>query len=624
MPPFLRRIRAQSLVRRGTRYLTDAARAFERAPVEIVILIVVAVAYSHTVQTDTSAIPMMELAIAGLLLMAFAWTGTLLHALGAWTARGRRIVTLAGAVVAGLYAWHVLDLERGTEGWRAAMVLTAATLWVVAVPALAGEPGRRLEGATDRVRAVAGRVLLRAIGAGLYAVALYAGLALALAAIDTLFELGLDYRIYAHVAGWIFLVLAPWLVIAGLPEYAQPVEPRRELAGVARRMLTFLLPPLVALYYAILYAYTIRIAITGEVPQNLVSPLVIAAGVLAALALFLFDPRAREEGWSRLLRAAPPLFLPLAALGIYAVSLRVGQYGWTEFRLLRVIVLAGLALLAAAGTVQLVRGRRFSLHGAPAAFAALMVLAAVGPWSVIAVSRSSQQARLDSALRQAGVDPAVPSVAVEPPRARGPARPVAAPGPGPEAATPELTTIPRDLYWDLRSTALYLAEQHGVETLPPALASVADSPEARFDLPARAGLRPEPTPADADRALRLRLARWTPVPLAGATAHYVSAPGRPGVAAGRAALVPGTTLLRIVADGEAYTVDLERLSREPADPARRTGEWGELSPDVAALPVHDGRGAHRGTLIVLMANLQSEGDALDLRLLEGLLILDAP
>jgi hypothetical protein len=621
MPPLLRRIRAQSLVRRGTRYLTDAARAFERAPVEIVILIVVAVAYSHTVQTDTSAIPMMELAIAGLLLMAFAWTGTLLHALGAWTARGRRIVTLAGAVVAGLYAWHVLDLERGTEGWRAAMVLTAATLWVVAVPALAGESGRRLEGATDRVRAVAGRVLLRAIGAGLYAVALYAGLALALAAIDTLFELSLDHRIYAHVAGWIFLVLAPWLVIAGVPEYAQPVEPRRELAGVARRMLVFLVPPLMALYYAILYAYTIRIALTGEVPQNLVSPLVIAAGVLAVLALFLFDPRPRESGWSGLLRAAPPLFLPLAALGIYAVSLRVGQYGWTEFRLLRVIVLAALALLAAAGTVQLVRGRRFALHAAPLTLAALLVLTAAGPWGVPAVARASQQARVDAGLRQAGLDPATPSVPFVPPRSQ--ARLAGSPGPGAAPAV-ELRAIPRDLYADLRITALYLVEHHGIEALPPALASVANSPESRYDLAARAGLRPEAAPGQAEGALRLRLARGTPVPLAGATAHLVYASARPGEPPGRASLVPGTTLLRIVADGEAFTVDLRRLVSEPADQGSGTGDAVELSPDAAALPVHDGRGAHRGTLIVLMANLQSEGDALDLRLLEGLLILDGP
>jgi hypothetical protein len=622
VPSSLRRLWARAPVQRGTAYLADAARAFERAPVEIAILIVVAVTYSHTVQTDTSPITLLEIGIAGLLLMAFAWTGTLLHALAAWTARGRWIATLAGVVVAGLYAWRVLDLERGTEGWRAAMILTAAALWVVAVPALAGEPGRRLEGATDRVRAVAGRVLLRAIGAALYAAALYAGLALALAAIDTLFELGLDYRIYAHVGGWIFLVLAPWLVIAGLPEYAQPVEPRRELAGVARRMLAFLVPPLLVLYYAILYAYTIRIAITGAVPENLVSPLVIAAGVLAVLGLFLFDPRARESRWSRLLRAAPPLFLPLAALGIYAVSLRVGQYGWTEFRLLRVIVLAALALLAAAGTVQLVKGRRFALHAAPLALAALLLLAAAGPWSVPAVARASQQARVDAALRQAGVDPTMPRVPVEPPPAPGQARPVVGPGPGAPTGV-ELRTIPGDLYTDLRSTASYLAAHHGVEALPPALASVAGSPDARVDLAARAGLRPEPAPRQTERAPRY-LARGTPVPVAGATVRQVFASAEPGGPDGGATLVPGTTLLRITADGEVFTVDLRRLGSEPADEGSRTGERAELSPDDAVLPVHDGRGARRGTLIVMMVNLQTEGDELDLRLLEGLLILDTP
>lgn len=623
MPSFLLRLPARALVQRGTVYLADAARSFERAPVEIVILIAVALAYSHTVQTDSSPIALMEITIAGLLLMALAWTGTLLHALGAWTARGRRIITLAGAVVAGLYEWRVLDLERATEGWRAAMVLTAAALWVLAAPALAGEPGRRLEGATDRVRAVAGRVLLRAIGAALYATALYVGLALALAAIDTLFELGLDHRIYAHVGGWIFLVLAPWIVIAGLPEYAQLVAPRRELAGVARRMLAFLVPPLLTLYYAILYAYTIRIATTGELPTNLVSPLVIAAGVLAVLALFLFDPRARESGGGRLLRAAPPLFLPLAALGIYAVSLRVGQYGWTEFRLLRVIVLAALTLLAAAGTVQWVKGRRFTLYAAPLAVAALLLLAAVGPWGVPPVARASQQARLDAALRQAGVDPTTPRVPVEPPRVSDQPRPAASPGPG-AAEGVELRTISQDLHADLRSTALYLAEHHGIEALPPALASVAGAPETRYDLAARAGLRPEPTSGDVDRSMGLYLPRGTPVQVPSATAHLIYASATPGAAAGRATVVPGTRLLRIDADGEPFTVDLRRLGPEPARQESRTGQPAELSPDAAALPVHDGRGVRRGTLIVLMANLQAEGDELELLHLEGLLILDRP
>jgi hypothetical protein len=585
---------------RAGRYLVDAGRALKQAPVEVSALIVVALVFSRTVQADGDPRPFFETAIVALLIIAAAWTGTLLHALGAWSVRRRWLATGAGAILAGLYGWLVLDLERGTEGWRAFMLVAAAALWLLAVPALAGPRGRLLEGATDRVRAVASRVLLRGFGAALYAAALYAGLALALAAIDTLFELGLDDRIYAHVAGWIFMVLGPWIVLGAVPEYAQPVEPRREVATVVHRMLTYLVPPLLLLYYAILYAYTIRILLTGEVPKNLVSPMVIAAGVLAALALFLFDPRSREAGWSRVLRAAPPLFLPLAVLGVYAVTLRVGQYGWTEFRLLRLIVLAALGLLAAAGTVEALRRSRFTLYVAPLAGAALLFLAAIGPWGVPALARASQQARLDAALREAGVDPAATA---------------------PTAALEE-RTVPHDVYRDIGSTAGYLARSHGVAALPPVLAVHLTSREDIANLAAHLGLRSEPAPTDPDRGASASLARGTEVRLDGATVYRVSYTSRTRAATGHLSVVPGTTLLRVSVTGETLTADYGQLAATLY--AGPDGGRAELPPDAAHLVLRDSAGSRRGTLIVLDVSLQGERGVLSLRYLEGLLLLDGP
>jgi hypothetical protein len=585
---------------RAGRYLVDAGRALQQAPVEVTALIVVALVFSRTVQADGDPRPFFETGIVALLIIAAAWTGTLLHALGAWSGRRRWLATGAGAILAGLYGWLVLDLERGTEGWRAFMLVAAAALWLLAVPALAGPRGRLLEGATDRVRAVASRVLLRGFGAALYAAALYAGLALALAAIDTLFELGLDDRIYAHVAGWIFMVLGPWIVLGAVPEYAQPVEPRREVATVVHRMLTYLVPPLLLLYYAILYAYTVRIVLTGEVPKNLVSPMVIAAGVLAALALFLFDPRSREAGWSRMLRAAPPLFLPLAVLGVYAVTLRVGQYGWTEFRLLRLIVLAALGLLAAAGTVETLGRRRFTLYVAPLAGAGLLFLAAIGPWGVPALARASQQARLDAALREAGVDPAATA---------------------PTAALEE-RTVPHEVYRDIGSTAGYLARSHGVAALPPALAVHTASREDIPDLAARLGLRSEPAPPDPDRGTSASLARGTEVRLDGATVYRVVFTSGSRADTGHLSVVPGTTLLRVSVTGETLTADFGPLAETLyAGPG---GGRAELPPDAAHLVLRDNAGSRRGTLIVLDVSLQGERGVPSVRHLEGLLLLDGP
>jgi 4-amino-4-deoxy-L-arabinose transferase-like glycosyltransferase len=170
-------------------------------------------------------------------------------------------------------------------------------------------------------------------------------------------------------------------------------------------MAAFLVPPLLVIYGAILYAYVIRIGITGEVPKNLVSPMVLAAGGLAALALLLFDPRPERGPADRALRWAPPLFLPLSVLGAAAILMRVDQYGWTEFRLLRLLLLLVMAGLAAAASLLLVRRRRFPLHVMLLVLAAALVLTASGPWGAVAVARRSQQARLDTALPDRGHRP---------------------------------------------------------------------------------------------------------------------------------------------------------------------------------------------------------------------------
>lgn len=596
------------LAGRARLYLTDAARAFERAPVEVTVAVCLAIAFSVAIEMGGDAFrAWTELAVAGALIVAAAWTGTLLHTLwggGSTALRRRWIITGGGAVVIALYALFVLDFERDAEAWRALMIVGAAVLWIVAAPVLAGPIGT----AVDRVRTVAGRLLLRTLGALLYCAALYAGLALALAAINTLFELNLSGNIYAHVFGWIFLVLAPWIVVGGLPEYAQPVEPRAEVAGVVHRMTAFLVPPLLILYYGILYAYAVRIAVTGEVPKNLVSPMVLTAGLLAAAGLFLFDPHPRSGSSTqfRSLRAAPPLFLPLAALGIWAITLRVSQYGWTEFRLLRLLLLGVLAALALGATLQLIRRQRFALHIAPLLAAGVLLLAAVGPWSILAVSRHSQQARLTRALEAVGVDASVTT----------PATSVAWPD------DVEARPVPAEAYDDISSTARYLASHHGRQALPPLLAAQVGGDRDIHDLAGGIGLRREAPATSPDRGMGAQFGAGMTIELEGFTVRRVmTTPSRgPGPTTdGGVVAVQDSLRLRMRVGDEVFVADLATLVASLAvEPDHRPTV---LRPDAAGLDVTDGDGRHRGSLLVLDIWLNSVAGVIRLERLDGLLLL---
>lgn len=382
-------------------YLRDAAAAFQNAPAEVALAVLAAALLSYSIEYDHDIAIWMHIAVGIFISFASAWCGTLLHAMGAIDQRRRWTITIVGALAAAAYLLLIDEPLLQSENWRAFMIVAGLVALVFAAPAWV----RSDHPASLRLRRINGRFLLRTIGIGLYGLALFAGLALALSAIDKLFELKLKGEIYAHTFGWIMLVLVPWVIAGGLESYVRPLNEESDVARVVQRLTAFLVPPLLVLYYIILYVYAVRIAITGELPKNLVSPMVLAAGLLTALAVILFDPLPGDaRAGHRALRVAPAFFLPLVPLGIWALAARINEYGWTEFRLLRVILLALLLVLALLATAQLVRRRPFALRVIPALLGAAVVLAVVGPWNVLAASRRSQQHRLAEALRAARVD----------------------------------------------------------------------------------------------------------------------------------------------------------------------------------------------------------------------------
>jgi hypothetical protein len=341
-------------------------------------------------------------------------------------------------------------------------------------------------------------------------------------------------------------------------------------------------------------------AITGEVPKNLLSPMVLAAGVLGALTLYLFEPRPDEAQESRFLRFGPPLFVPLAALGAWAITMRVGQYGWTEFRLVRLIALIVLGALAIGASVQLARRRRLALHVAPLALVATLLLAAVGPWSVLRQARRSQQARLATVLETAGVS--APRTSTDP-------------------AAPRM--VPADVYDQLRSIARYLAENFGPEALPPLLAVHARDRDAIFDLPQRIGLARATRPGERGPVRTAQLAPDAGVDIGGFTVRrvVVADPRRGPSAAAATAAVVESTQLRIRNGDEVLWASLSGVTALLATAPE--SRWAiDLSADQARLDVTDSAGRRRGTLVLISLTGGTEAGQLTLHSLEALLLLD--
>ncbi|MEJ2216365.1 MAG: DUF4153 domain-containing protein [Gemmatimonadota bacterium] len=623
------------LTRTLRRTLRDAAVALRVAPVEVALGVAMAVTWSLALASDQNAVMKAWMEIATLCLLAggIAWIATLLHGLGVLSATRRWLLTLAGFAAAVVYDSTLLDFDRGTEGWRATLLVAAVALGITLVPLAATPAG---DARDRRFREVNLRLITRVVGVALYAAALYFGLALAISAVNSLFELHLNTKIYGHVFGAIAFGLVPWIVVGGAPAITAPPGPPAEGMRVLRRFGVYLFLPLLAIYYLILYAYMVRIAATGELPRNLVSPLALLAGLIGAVGVMMFagageagagEGAQASEGaqagaapsantdtpWA--IRMASPLFLPLGILGIWAVGVRVAQYGWTEPRYLRVAVLVALLLLAVLGTWAIVRRRRLLAYPVPLVLLVAALLCALGPWSASAVARRSQQARLAAGLRLADVDTAaVPAV---------------------------VRSVPDSVYRTIESTGDFLAGHFGNGAVAAVAGHAVVPPERAVpDLAAALGLAARPMPGAA-RFANARLDGPVPTDALGTGQLYViERPARHESLLPTGVVGGDSTLLRLELGGRALSADLAGLaawtlaadsgapaatarpaprSRGPRMPTRSSAA--RLRLEDATLPLRDADGRTAGRFVVRWLNVQGDSTGVRVLQVEGVAVV---
>lgn len=565
-------------------YAADARSAFSAAPVEVALGVLLAVALSVEVRSSGyTEKEFARLMVSVALALPLVFALSVLRARGVVSAAARwgaTVVILAACAAFGALAFHE---DRQADGWRWALLAGAAVMLLILTAALQapgvhrdserGPPGAGRERRQEW--AFAWRVVVRLVGVGLYSVALFGMLAGAVAAVVSLFDLSKPDHLYTDLAGAVFFAFAPWIFVGGIHRLSAPAP--EGVPEPVSRLGRWLYAPVLVVYLLVLYAYAARVLVTGELPRNLVSPLVIAAGLIGLIGAVLLEPvHADEEhrGLSMLVRAVPTLLLPLVPLAAWALLARLEEYGWTEFRYVRLAAVVAIGVLAVMGTIRLVRRRPPLLTAVPAVFAAVLLLSALGPWSAPAVSRRDQTARLRAALSEARVDP--------------------------RRLPRDTVTVDSALYVRINSGAAYLVEAHGtgaLRTVVPAADSTRGTWRIAETMGIRGGCRPS-RPVFATVA-------WDggAAGVMGGTVQQVSMHG-PDTIARRM----GGATLRLWLQGEGVGVDAGgwRASADLA-PLRRTLETGvgcepegraTFSAADALVPLRDASGAVRGQLLV--------------------------
>jgi len=340
--------------------------------------------------------------------------------------RSGRIRPAHAHILAGLAAAAAIGLGgTGLEhedafAWRFGLAALAAVMLPFIAAAVAAR-GERLVGFSDFVRRFSEETTASALlcGAAIVALVVLVGSTQALFGVSRIAGVQIDRLGVDAVAAVIALCALAYLhrLLPGSGPARVPELWRRLIARVAAPFLVAML--------GLLAVYEIWVIARGQLPANLISPLIVAAGAIGFASTLVIESlvAVREQralspadphpwtaaGPVRLSRAFAAILLALLPLAMWALWVRVDQHGLTPMRAARMYALACLGLLALWGTLRWLRRRPPLTWEIPLCTAMVALVASVGPASVVELSIRSQAARLEQTLVEFGVSTALPA-----------------------------------------------------------------------------------------------------------------------------------------------------------------------------------------------------------------------
>jgi hypothetical protein len=222
---------------------------------------------------------------------------------------------------------------------------------------------------------------------GFYSGVIFAGLSIAILAVD-------NGHLFVFIAG----IFNTSYFLANFPRQFDGLANENSTYTTAIKNLSkFILIPIVGIYFLILYAYSVKILATWELPQGWVSSLVLGfsvAGIFTYLLNYLlvkFDDSNIVSGFRRWFFY---VLLPMVVLLFAGIGRRISDYGVTEERY--VVATAGVWLLLV--SLYFIISKKDNIKFIPISLSAFALLTVLGPFSTFKVSERSQTGRLEAVL----------------------------------------------------------------------------------------------------------------------------------------------------------------------------------------------------------------------------------
>lgn len=241
-------------------------------------------------------------------------------------------------------------------------------------------------------------LFLRLVAGGIFSATLFAGLSLAILALNMLFGLTIAEEIYARLWMLIVFVFFSWYVLAGIPSDPGGLATVNDYPQVIKVFAQYILAPLVAIYLSILLAYLFKVVVTTQWPSGWIGYLVSSVAAAGLFSLVLLHPvveRAEDRWVNTYARFFNVLLLPAIVMLLLAIYKRVDQYGITENRYFLAVLAFWLAFIALHG----IFAKKRTIKVIPMTLCLVAFLSSFGPWGAYSVARSSQTHRLTELLQ---------------------------------------------------------------------------------------------------------------------------------------------------------------------------------------------------------------------------------
>ena len=303
----------------------------------------------------------------------------------------RGIAITLGVFCILLYYFSIKDIDSIQHAYRFGGLFIAMHLLVSFIPYFNNKP---IASFWNYNRTL----FLRGVESGLFSLVIFAGIALAILALDKLFGVDFDDVIYGQLFFTIIGIFNTVYFLAGFPEDLNEDLHDQAYPRPLSIFCKYISIPIIFIYFIILYAFSIKIGISREWPQGWISKLILCFSVLGILVYLLSYYLNKQDDstiakWFK--KGYFYALFPMSIVLLLALWRRFSDYGITENRYIVSMVGTWLFFIS----IYFILSKKDNIKAIPISLFAFILFGLFsGPFNIFNFPANNQVDRLESLL----------------------------------------------------------------------------------------------------------------------------------------------------------------------------------------------------------------------------------